>query len=203
MIVTCEGCQTRFQLDDERIPSQGVRVRCSCCRHGFFVAPVAKGPCLETSTDALDAPAEEDVGSVALSEHFDRAVEEDRADVLARESPPIRGEISEVGAEWAGFDSASSDPLAAAAESPHPVRAEALSDVPEVPSAPPRPLHRIAVRRTPGVDDTSSGRLSRASLWQVPRPARLGRTASLVGWTLTLGLVALGLLWEIRGSLAG
>ena len=203
MIVTCEGCQTRFQLDDERIPSEGVRVRCSCCRHGFFVAPVANGPCLEASTDALDAPAEEDVGSVALSEHFDRAVEEDRAGVLARESPSIREEMSDLGAEWAGFDSASSEPQAAAAESPHPVRAEALSDVPEAPSAPPRPLPRISVRRTPGVDDTSSVQLPRASLWQVPRPPRLGRTASLIGWTLTLALCVLGLLWEIRGSLAG
>ncbi len=37
MIITCEQCQTRFQLDDSRIPARGARVRCSRCKHAFFV----------------------------------------------------------------------------------------------------------------------------------------------------------------------
>ncbi|HME73495.1 MAG TPA: zinc-ribbon domain-containing protein [Myxococcota bacterium] len=37
MIVACERCRTRFQLDDTRVPGGGVRVRCSRCKHAFFV----------------------------------------------------------------------------------------------------------------------------------------------------------------------
>lgn len=37
MIITCEKCDTRFQLDDARIPDDGVKVRCSRCKHAFFV----------------------------------------------------------------------------------------------------------------------------------------------------------------------
>jgi predicted Zn finger-like uncharacterized protein len=35
VIVACERCQTRFQLDDARVPDQGIRVRCSRCKHAF------------------------------------------------------------------------------------------------------------------------------------------------------------------------
>jgi predicted Zn finger-like uncharacterized protein len=37
VIITCEQCQTRFQLDEARIPARGARVRCSRCKHAFFV----------------------------------------------------------------------------------------------------------------------------------------------------------------------
>ncbi len=37
MIVTCEECSTSFQLDDSRIPASGARVRCSRCKHAFFL----------------------------------------------------------------------------------------------------------------------------------------------------------------------
>jgi predicted Zn finger-like uncharacterized protein len=39
VIVTCERCATQFKLDDERVPSDGVRVRCSRCKHAFFIEP--------------------------------------------------------------------------------------------------------------------------------------------------------------------
>lgn len=39
MVIACEHCNTRFQLDDARIPDIGVRVRCSRCKTAFFVAP--------------------------------------------------------------------------------------------------------------------------------------------------------------------
>lgn len=37
MIVTCQECSTSFQLDDARIPASGARVRCSRCKHAFFL----------------------------------------------------------------------------------------------------------------------------------------------------------------------
>lgn len=39
MILTCERCETRFRLDESRLPARGARVRCSRCKHAFFVQP--------------------------------------------------------------------------------------------------------------------------------------------------------------------
>lgn len=39
MIVRCERCETRFKLDESRLPARGARVRCSRCKHAFFVIP--------------------------------------------------------------------------------------------------------------------------------------------------------------------
>lgn len=39
MVVSCQKCRTRFQLDEARLPAKGVRVRCSKCKHAFFVVP--------------------------------------------------------------------------------------------------------------------------------------------------------------------
>jgi predicted Zn finger-like uncharacterized protein len=44
VIVTCERCETEFQLDDTRVPATGARVRCSRCKHAFFVMPPAASP---------------------------------------------------------------------------------------------------------------------------------------------------------------
>jgi predicted Zn finger-like uncharacterized protein len=38
MIITCASCLTKFNLDDSRIPTKGVKVRCSRCKHIFYVA---------------------------------------------------------------------------------------------------------------------------------------------------------------------
>jgi predicted Zn finger-like uncharacterized protein len=37
VIVECSNCQTRFQLDDSRVPLRGIRVRCSRCKEAFFL----------------------------------------------------------------------------------------------------------------------------------------------------------------------
>ena len=39
MILTCDRCETRFRLDENRLPAGGARVRCSRCKHAFFVNP--------------------------------------------------------------------------------------------------------------------------------------------------------------------
>jgi predicted Zn finger-like uncharacterized protein len=39
MIITCASCLTKFNLDDSRIPAKGVKVRCSRCKHVFYVVP--------------------------------------------------------------------------------------------------------------------------------------------------------------------
>jgi predicted Zn finger-like uncharacterized protein len=37
LIITCAKCATQFQLDESRVPEAGIRVRCSVCKHAFFV----------------------------------------------------------------------------------------------------------------------------------------------------------------------
>jgi len=44
VIVHCERCETRFELDDARLAGGSVRVRCSHCKHVFRLdAPVVNG----------------------------------------------------------------------------------------------------------------------------------------------------------------
>ncbi len=52
VIVTCEQCSTQFQLDDARVPDDGVRVRCSRCKHAFVVKkPTAAGDPVERAVE--------------------------------------------------------------------------------------------------------------------------------------------------------
>lgn len=39
MVITCASCLTKFNLNDSQIPPKGVKVRCSRCRHVFYVVP--------------------------------------------------------------------------------------------------------------------------------------------------------------------
>lgn len=40
MIITCEECSTRFNLDDSLVRDDGSKVRCSVCKHIFTVFPL-------------------------------------------------------------------------------------------------------------------------------------------------------------------
>jgi predicted Zn finger-like uncharacterized protein len=62
MIIVCENCDTRFRLDEKRLPPEGARVRCSRCQHRFHVEPPsAAAPASAASeSSAVDqAPAAE------------------------------------------------------------------------------------------------------------------------------------------------
>jgi predicted Zn finger-like uncharacterized protein len=63
MIITCEECTTRFNLDDARIPEAGAKVRCSKCKHAFFVKPP------RSADDAVDNA----VAEVLAGDHTDPA----------------------------------------------------------------------------------------------------------------------------------
>jgi predicted Zn finger-like uncharacterized protein len=67
VIVRCERCETRFKLDESRIPARGARVRCSRCKHAFFVMPPGA-----TREDALHAVA---AAAAAAPEETKRAPE--------------------------------------------------------------------------------------------------------------------------------
>jgi predicted Zn finger-like uncharacterized protein len=78
MIVACERCRTRFQLDDARVPEGGVRVRCSRCKHAFFVMRPGAGKddlihaaASETARRPMFAPGPTHDLSVALPQDGD------------------------------------------------------------------------------------------------------------------------------------
>lgn len=55
MIIQCEKCQTRFRLDDSRVTENGVKVRCTKCRHVFRVQKDDAG---ETPFESSGLPAD-------------------------------------------------------------------------------------------------------------------------------------------------
>jgi predicted Zn finger-like uncharacterized protein len=46
MIITCEQCQTRFKIPDEKVKDRGVKVRCTRCQHTFRVYRPETSPAL-------------------------------------------------------------------------------------------------------------------------------------------------------------
>lgn len=44
MIVQCEVCQTKYNLEDSKITPDGVKVRCANCKHIFTVTPASATP---------------------------------------------------------------------------------------------------------------------------------------------------------------
>ncbi len=84
VIVTCERCETKFQLDEARVPESGARVRCSRCKHAFVVHRPA-------------ASSEDEI---------DRAVSEG---VLAGETPGVTDDLPDPAAEGTTEAGAESD----------------------------------------------------------------------------------------------
>ena len=57
MIVTCASCLTKFNLEDSKIPARGAKVRCSRCKHVFFVPPL--GPAQEEIVENFESFAKQ------------------------------------------------------------------------------------------------------------------------------------------------
>jgi predicted Zn finger-like uncharacterized protein len=53
MIIQCEKCQTKFNIDESKLKEQGSKVRCSLCKHTFVVYPPEQGYFEEGETMAL------------------------------------------------------------------------------------------------------------------------------------------------------
>lgn len=54
MIITCEECQAKFRMADEKLKPGGTKVRCSKCKHVFTVLPPAVPPQAEEVVDYGD-----------------------------------------------------------------------------------------------------------------------------------------------------
>ena len=54
MIIQCEKCHTKFNIDESKLKEQGSKVRCSLCKHTFVVYPPEQGYFEEGETMALN-----------------------------------------------------------------------------------------------------------------------------------------------------
>lgn len=63
MIVTCGECSTSFQLDEARIPAEGARVRCSRCKHAFFLENPSASQTDAVHSVAADVAADPSAGT--------------------------------------------------------------------------------------------------------------------------------------------
>ncbi|HER43628.1 MAG TPA: hypothetical protein ENO08_04125 [Candidatus Eisenbacteria bacterium] len=79
MIVTCDGCQTKYLLGDDKVPENGIRVRCPKCRFVWrLTPPVRREPLFEVSSGAFASgqPVEDEapMGGWASMEHVEKSV---------------------------------------------------------------------------------------------------------------------------------
>lgn len=108
MIIECEGCRSKFNLDESLLKREGSKVRCSVCKHIFTAYPPepeipGSGRMEMEETVALDSPpilAERDDSSPARphDQEFDRAFQD------ALEEPPGDSVISGKEQEFQGRD---------------------------------------------------------------------------------------------------
>ena len=108
MIVTCASCLTKFNLEDSKIPARGTKVRCSRCKHVFFVPP--PGPAKEEIVENFESFAkrhEEGVGRpekkgepplppLGEEEEEIPSFEEEEKSLFAEEQPSKPGKRVEV-----------------------------------------------------------------------------------------------------------
>lgn len=91
MIITCENCQSKFAVDDERISETGSKVRCSNCKHVFKVsralAEQGREPAL-SSTAEVESPVESS----------------DRSDVLEDDVTREEDALPDMGGDGDSFD---------------------------------------------------------------------------------------------------
>jgi predicted Zn finger-like uncharacterized protein len=61
MIVTCEGCRTKYLLSDDKVPAKGIRVRCPKCRNVWRLMPPVDESVFEVASQGFmgEAPVAE------------------------------------------------------------------------------------------------------------------------------------------------
>ncbi|MBI3755643.1 MAG: zinc-ribbon domain-containing protein, partial [Deltaproteobacteria bacterium] len=97
MIVQCDGCNTKFRLDDSKVKGQGVRVRCTKCQSVFTVMPSPPSPSSE-----IPASQEEtfDVSFGAKPESAPKTAAVDFSSFTGEPAPPKREEEKLESPQW-------------------------------------------------------------------------------------------------------
>jgi len=105
MIVTCDGCQMKYMLGDEKVPTAGIRVRCPKCRFVWRLTPpaVTVDPDIEITTNEYSTGvplAETQAGGWSAPEQHRSAA------VMTQPEPAVMSEEVEIsGNETAEIES--------------------------------------------------------------------------------------------------
>jgi predicted Zn finger-like uncharacterized protein len=153
LVVVCDKCETRFKLGDSQVPAEGTRVRCSRCKHEFFVRPAGSG-----DAEVVDEVLADVAGAVPEAEERAGDFEEDwefnddsQPHVQVEAGPELR-EFSEFDA--GGIDFSSEAPELA--DSPELAGAPELAEAPasvEPPVSVEAPPPEIATREADPVEE--------------------------------------------------
>ncbi|MBM4349143.1 MAG: DUF3426 domain-containing protein [Deltaproteobacteria bacterium] len=96
MIVTCASCLTKYQLDDSRISEKGAKVRCSRCKHVFYVVPPPETK--EEIAENFESFAkfhEELIVKDQKVTGLPSLEDEEKEEVKKTEAPPVKAEEEE------------------------------------------------------------------------------------------------------------
>jgi predicted Zn finger-like uncharacterized protein len=94
MIVTCDGCDTKYLLADDKVPASGIRVRCPKCRFVWRLQPAVDKSVFEISSGTFtdEAPVvESQKGEWASLEQSISALAGHAAQPMAEEAPLPEG----------------------------------------------------------------------------------------------------------------
>jgi predicted Zn finger-like uncharacterized protein len=127
VIVTCEQCSTQFRLDDARVPERGARVRCSRCKHSFFVKPeTPAGDAVESAVErALSQEAEP---RDAVESAAERALGPEARPRDAGETAPDLPDLDDAGDTGEESDWEFNHEAEAASDAPDVARADAAQE---------------------------------------------------------------------------
>ena len=88
MIIECEGCHSKFRLDEKRLKKIGSKVRCSKCNHAFIAFP----PEIELQLEETSLKEEE--ATVVSPKDVEIAAPKETEDVLPEEAPEKEDQTS-------------------------------------------------------------------------------------------------------------
>ncbi len=124
MIIQCEQCKTKFKLDDSKIKSSGVKVRCAKCRHIFTVMREEPAPEPQADFGAVFDQTSAFAGAAPSVEAFSQQREEPAPEPRTVQPPEIPAASASPEPEGiAGMDFSDFEPSregAVAAEPPKP-----------------------------------------------------------------------------------
>lgn len=138
MVITCENCGTRFNLDETLLRKDGSKARCSVCRHVFMVFPPSSSNADQEfeQTVALEAPL--GVRDTDAASHFQ---EEDAFDQVLDESLEDRAPSSDLSEDmdFSGMEDIPGDDELLPADAEEPAEEEIFREPEEMDFVPATP----------------------------------------------------------------
>lgn len=96
MIITCEKCSTKFNLDESLLKKEGSKVRCSQCRHIFTAQPLFQKHAVQSDEPLSIKPDDKHEKKDELEDLTDFDLNEDELDFEFEESEELQEELKQL-----------------------------------------------------------------------------------------------------------